>query len=359
VWDDVWRRNQFLTDALLRSNEGRRILFVEPAVDPISDLGRRRRPALPRIVSPPDEPRLRLFRPLRPLPRRLAGVSDRIVFAQVRHAVRLLGFHRPTLWVNDLTYATLLATASWPSLYDITDDWLLAPFPHRELDRLAALEDVALASADEVVVCSAALARSRGARREVRLVPNGVDVARFRRPQPRPRDLPAAPVGVYVGSLHDARLDVELVGEVADALPRLQLVFVGPDSLEPLSRAALAARPNVTLLGRRPYETVPAYLQHADVLVVPHRVSAFTDSLDPIKAYECLAVDTPTVATPVAGFRELESALHVVERACFAERVRAVLDGTAPPREHVEPVDWSVRAEEFEAALERAAARRA
>ena len=50
-------------------------------------------------------------------------------------------------------------------------------------------------------------------------------------------------------------------------------------------------RPNVHLLGARPYEDVPAYLQHADVVIVPHRVSPFTESLDPIKAYECLAID--------------------------------------------------------------------
>ncbi len=40
------------------------------------------------------------------------------------------------------------------------------------------------------------------------------------------------------------------------------------------------------LLGARPSADVPAYLQHADVLVVPHIVTPFTDSLDPIKLYE-------------------------------------------------------------------------
>ena len=42
-----------------------------------------------------------------------------------------------------------------------------------------------------------------------------------------------------------------------------------------------------------------AYLQHADVLVVPHLVNAFTDSLDPIKLYEYQAVDKPVISTPV------------------------------------------------------------
>ena len=40
-------------------------------------------------------------------------------------------------------------------------------------------------------------------------------------------------------------------------------------------------------------------------MIVPHLVNPFTESLDPIKAYECLAAGRPTVATPVAGFRDL------------------------------------------------------
>ena len=180
-------------------------------------------------------------------------------------------------------------------------------------------------------MCSPALAESRGTTRPVSLVPNGVDVEHFRRPRPRPSDLPAAPTAVYVGSLHDARLDVELVAELADALPELNVVLVGPDSLGGESQSLLASRPNVYLLGARPYEVVPAYLQHADVVIVPHRVTPFTDSLDPIKAYECLAIDTPTVATPVAGFRIHADVLDVVDREAFPALVRAVLT-TPPPR---------------------------
>ncbi len=69
--------------------------------------------------------------------------------------------------------------------------------------------------------------------------------------------------------------------------------------------------PNVVCWARGPTADVPAYLQHADVVIVPHLVSPFTESLDPIKAHECLAIDTPTVATPVPGFRERTDAFVV------------------------------------------------
>jgi hypothetical protein len=92
------------------------------------------------------------------------------------------------------------------------------------------------------------------------------------------------------------------------------------------------------------------------VIVVPHRVDAFTESLDPIKAYECLAVSTPTVATPVAGFRELAGDVAVAGRADFVGAVSRALAEGRRERAAVVP-SWEERAEAFAAVLERAAAR--
>jgi hypothetical protein len=113
----------------------------------------------------------------------------------------------------------------------------------------------------------------------------------------------------------------------------------------------------VSLLGARPYEDVPAYLQHADVIIVPHRVTPFTDSLDPIKAYECLVMETPTVATPVAGFRTHADVLDVVDREAFPMRVSDVLN--APPRPRIREraaVSWEDRVVAFESVLDRVSA---
>jgi glycosyltransferase involved in cell wall biosynthesis len=354
AWDDVWRRNQFLVDGLLRRNPVLRVLFVEPAADPLFDLGSRRVPALPRFRTLTDDGRLRTFRALKPLPRRLGALADRVLLSQVRLAVRALGFRHPVLWVNDVTYALLIGHTGWPSLYDVTDDWLLAPAPRRELERIRRLDELALERADEVVVCSTALAASRGKRRAVSLIPNAVDVAHFRRPRPRPRDLPRAPVAVYAGTLHESRLDVDLVVELARELRQLDIVLVGPDALGPSERQALQEHANIRVLGARPYEDVPGYLQHGDVIIVPHRITPFTGSLDPIKAYECLAIDTPTVATPIAGFREHGDTLHVVSPDEFSRRVAEVVTGHFPSREAKDVPQWDERAAEFESILRRA-----
>jgi teichuronic acid biosynthesis glycosyltransferase TuaH len=186
----------------------------------------------------------------------------------------------------------------------------------------------------------------------VNLIPNAVDVAHFRRPTSRPVDLPEGQVAVYAGSLHESRLDVDLVVEIARSLPALHVVLVGPDSLSPESRCRLVSEPNVHLVGVRPYSSVPAYLQHADVIVVPHLVNEFTESLDPIKAYECVAAGTPTVATPVAGFRGLAGNVEVAAPPAFASAVKAALENEP---KHATPSlpSWADRSEDFERILRR------
>jgi glycosyltransferase involved in cell wall biosynthesis len=356
-WDEVWRRNQFFVDALLKRHPGLRVLFVEPSADVMHDLARRRLPRISRLRTIGYGRRLRAIQPTKVLPRRLGPLADWLLLAQVRRASKRTGFDAPILWINDVTYAPLIEQTGWPAVYDITDDWLLAPFSPRELERLRRLNALALAVADAVVVCSPALEKSRSRTRPVSVVPNGVDVEHFRRPQPRPSDLPAASTAVYVGSLHDARLDVELVDDLADALPQLSVVLVGPDSLGRESHDVLARHPNVHLLGARPYAVIPAYLQHADVVIVPHRVTPFTESLDPIKAYECLATATPTVATPVSGFREYAEALHVVGRENFKQCVAEVVSSPPNRDNRFEPVDWDTRSRAFERLLLSAARR--
>jgi glycosyltransferase involved in cell wall biosynthesis len=350
AWDEIWRRNQFLVDLLLRRNDELRVLFVEPPADPTFDIASGRLPSPPLLRAAGYEGRLRLLRPLKPLPRRLGPLTDKALRGQVRVAARALRFWRPTLWINDVTYAPLIQSSKWPSVYDVTDDWLAAPFSHRELKRLTALDKLATTQADAVTVCSIALAASRGKTRPVVLVPNAVDLEHFRRSRERPADLRAGPIAVYIGTLHESRLDVELVVEIAQAFPWLGIVLIGPNSLDDSARERLLAEANIVITGPRPYEDVPAYLQHADIVVVPHLVNDFTDSLDPIKAYECLAVGVPTVATPVAGFRELNGSVRVATREQFVDAVSDALRAPAAPRA-VSTATWQARVAEFERVL--------
>src|SRR6185436_6649612 len=79
------------------------------------------------------------------------------------------------------------------------------------------------------------------------------------------------------------------------------LVLIGPGS--PATDAdvrALAAREGVHLLGPRPYEDVPAYLQALDVGVIPFQAeSPHVQGINPNKVYQYLAAGVPVVTTPI------------------------------------------------------------
>lgn len=310
-WDEVWRRNQHLVAGLLRADPGLRVLFVEPPVDHLHDLRRGASPTLGRRLrrlgagDGAPEGRAWAYRPTKWLPRRWdAGGDDRRARGVARVA-RRLGMSAPVLWVNDPGGAAVLRATGWPALYDVTDDWLRAVREPAEHERLRAAEAELMDRCAEVVVCSPALVRAKGADRPVTLLTNAVDVDAYRVPAPRPADLPEGAYALYVGTLHPDRLDVDACLRLATGLRAsgARLVLVGPPLLDDLDLTRLEAA-GALLLGARPAAQVPAYLQHAGVLVVPHVVDDFTDSLDPIKLYEYLAVGRPIVSTPVAGFRD-------------------------------------------------------
>lgn len=359
AWDDVWRRNQHLVAGLLRTDAALRVFFVEPPADPTHDLRSRRRPSFARGVREvPDVAPGRLFtvRPVKWLPRRLDARTDERLARAVIRAADSLGMRHPLLWINNLGAVALAERSGWPTLYDITDDWLSADRPEAERRRAEANEARLLDLAREVVVCSPELVRRKGTMRTVELIPNGVDAETYRRSAPRPADLPDGSVALYLGTIHPDRIDLDLCEATARALgAHGTLVLVGPNLLAPAEVARLQDA-GARLLGPRPRDAVIGYLQHADVLVVPHVVTEFTDSLDPIKLYEYQAVGRPVVSTPVAGFRDADDPrITIASGNAFAAAVAAAVPAPSrfPDGADGPVADWGERVDAMAAVLQR------
>lgn len=362
-WDHVWRRNQHLVAGLLRSGPGLRVLFVEPAVDPLHTVrsgstarrarGMRRGPQLSGV----DPDALWLLEPVKILPRRIDTHQDQRWAQHVQRAARRLGMQQPRLWVNDPLGADLMAATGWATLYDITDDWLAADRDAATLARLRRQEHTLMRGAREVIVCSTGLQLAKSRQRPVTLLHNAVDADTIRA-APRPADLPDRATAVYVGTLHSDRLDVELCAHTATTLGEsATVVLVGPDALTSEERGLLD-RAGVLRLGAKDRREVPGYLQHADVLLVPHVVDDFTDSLDPIKLYEYRAVGRVTISTPVAGFRDAASdRMRVADRKDFARAVATALPAQDrfPTGADLSVPSWAARVDEMRAAIERIA----
>ena len=234
---------------------------------------------------------------------------------------------------------TSCAGPGWPALYDITDDWLLADRSPREHDRLVESERYLLDHCRQVVVCSPRLleTKSPGRAERVTLVPNAVDVDAYLADAPRPDDLPPGPRGPlrrHAAPRPARRRPLRGAGH-ARLLGTATFVLVGPVALDAADQTRLADA-GAVLLGAREHTTIPAYLKNADVLVVPHVVTEFTDSLDPIKVYEYLAAARPVVSTPVAGFRDLApGSVDIAVPAAFVDARTTLPDpGSASTGRH-------------------------
>ncbi len=310
-WDGVWRRNQFLCAEWMRRFPQMRILFVGRPRDASYAL---RTGAVDSFkaaaLRQSDEYKgLTLLNPLKLMPNSFAvgrHINAELLLRQVNGAAKKIGLRNPLLWINDHFAAHLVGhVGERAAIYDITDDWaLMGAIPSEERQRVSAADAEMCAKSDLVVVCSAALEKSRKAhcRRIVR-ISNGVDADHYPVCRvPRPRG--GAPVFGYLGSLHGERLDFGLIEALATSWPQCKVLMCGPCMLTDYERRLLGALPNVEVCPEVHYRDVPGVLASFDVCILPHRRTPFTESLNPIKLWEYLASGRPIAATSVAGFRD-------------------------------------------------------
>jgi len=323
---------------------------------PIWRQGGRRRPC-----GPWEYAAFKLF-PYRrwgPLDREgLAWKGDRWTLPPVRRVLASTGFERADLlWLTNVhAYPWLVRRGGWRAvIYRAADDHAAFAASPRSL---RAVEEEVVRRADGVFAVSHAVyERLRRVRsEEVYHLPNGVDLARFEAVQPRPPEYAHLhrPIAVYVGAIH-YWFDVGLLTEVARRRADVSFVLIGQAHV-PLTR--LTDLPNVHFLGTRPPEEVPAYLQHADVGLIPFVRSPLTDSINPLKMYEYLACGLPVVSADLAEVRAMEAPVYLVlDGASFcaaldsALSIRGVERGTY--RAYAAQHTWQARYAQVDAVVDR------
>jgi glycosyltransferase involved in cell wall biosynthesis len=139
-------------------------------------------------------------------------------------------------------------------------------------------------------------------------LPNGVNFNHFSKERMKPSDFAAIPkpIAVYVGAM-DVWFDWDLINYSAERLPEVSFVLIGPDEH---GKKLIRPRRNLWLLGSRPYDELPGYLQHADVGLIPFDVinhEPLVRTIHPLKLYEYLASGLPVVAVGWEELQHLES----------------------------------------------------
>ncbi|MGN6188750.1 MAG: glycosyltransferase [Conexibacter sp.] len=343
-WDtDLWTNQHHLMSRLAREN---RVLFIESlglrqpqlAGRDVKRILRRLR----RGVAPPRQADgLHVLSPLViPLHRfaLVRALNRRLLPFLVRRAVKRLGMRRPILWAY-VPHAEALLDALDPSLvvYHCVDD--IAEQPGIDAASFRAAETRFATRADLVLASAPSLAeRMRALNGNVLFAPNVADTTLFARAL-EPGSVDAAlealprPRVVFTGAVVATKLDVPLLGELARARPQWSFALVGPigpgDPRTDVS--ALAAEPNVHLLGARGYDELPDVLRGADAGLIPYARNPLTDGIFPMKVYEYLAAGLPVVATPlpsIAGVAEVATAADAAGLAALLDDALAHDDPT-------------------------------
>lgn len=346
-WNEVWRRNQFFCSLLHQRFPDCQILWICPPIDlllersrlaDLKTLGLLARAQLDEVA---EHPRIKSVKTFKPLPNIIGrSINLRLLGAQVRDAVEQMGWSEYTVWINDHSARAAMSILPPPlkMIYDITDDWLSAQLSDRARNAAAADDDYLVRHSDHVIVCSKRLYSLKADKaQQISLIPNGIDAAKYHPERLRLLTPPSYIQGIsnpivgYVGTLHEDRIDVDLILQMSRALPAIHFVFVGPNCLSQQNTARLAEAPNIAILGAQPYETIPGAIAMFDICMVPHLVNDFTDSLDPLKLYEFAASGKPVISTACSGFRDHPEFVCIAESpAAFVYKLERLLHSNVP-----------------------------
>ncbi len=285
-------------------------------------------------------------------------VNDRMLTAQIRRAIRHFdptGRHPVQVWsfAPDVPYLVGRFNEE-RFVYYCVDDY--SKFDDFDGEHIRKVEGDLMDRADKVITTSEELFKSRSARRpDAALVRHGVDFDHFaqawRKELPRPSDLASmnSPVFGFFGLIHHW-VDVDLLAGVAKRRPDYTFVLIGDAKV---NVSVLKSLPNVRLLGRRPYESLPAYCAAFDAGLMLFAQNEMTQNVNPIKMYEYLAAGLRVVSTPLPEARRYADAITFGRDArTFAEACDQVLarshdDGREAVSRLVDSESWRTKVEDL------------
>jgi FemAB-related protein (PEP-CTERM system-associated) len=278
----------------------------------------------------------------------LAKWNRRLTSAHIRRTLKKLGMRRPVIWATVPTAVEFSGRLGEScTIYNLTDDYSLWPGANAEKIRQADRE-LSL-RADFLLACSDSLVKSHQSFNEQTVFfPHAVDFDHFVSPLAEPASLTMLPHprACFFGLIYE-KIDLALLRELAMARPNLQLVMIGPVKTD-VSSLSL---PNVHFLGPVPYETLPAYLQAMDVLVIPYMPDEEKQVCGPLKIRECLATGKPVVARAIPDLETYRDIIHLYDgRDNFIPAVEKALENIPPNlsaemRRRVKSETWESRAD--------------
>lgn len=259
-------------------------------------------------------------------------LSKRIQARLLRRQLRELGLFPTILFFYDPFDLFMIGQFSERVACEVVhDEWKLLPHKANVADILWKIESDNLHRSDVVIATSSAqYERRKSLHSNVHFVPNAVNFELFNagviKELPKPPDLKHIPlprIG-YVGSLC-YRIDYTLLKKLASEHPEWSLVMIGNRSSYGGDEiVSIGKLHNVYQLPMKDYESIPRYLAHFDVGLMPFLVNKLTNTMNFLKMYEYLAAGLPVVSTGVREVRTLGDVIRIAKD--YNEFIEAIED---------------------------------
>lgn len=131
----------------------------------------------------------------------------------------------------------------------------------------------------------------------------------------KPKDLQniKKPIVGFIGTLFQF-IDSDLLEHIISKRPQYSFVFVGGvEGFFPIEK--LKKYDNVYLLGRKPQNQIPSFIESFDVCINTFKIHEVNDSVNPVKVFEYLAHKKYVVSTKMYSLMQEQIAKHIT----FAE----------------------------------------
>lgn len=278
-------------------------------------------------------------------------VNRELLKLQAKRAMKKLGFQHVINWIFTPTAGVVAGALGEEAVvyYCVDEFTAFSGVPAHIVE----LEDELLRRADLVIVSADKLLKSKSkANPRTVLVRHGVEFEHFRKALDPATEIPAdiaklpKPVIGYFGLMAEDWIDIPLMVEVAKHFSTGSMVLLGKVTTD-ISR--LTSLPNVHVLGRKPFSTLPGYSKAFDVAINPFPVNEVTLNANPLKVREYLAAGLPVVSSRIPEV-EVLGQCHVADDAQgFIRGIEEALKAPGPKRERSETMrseSWSGRVDE-------------
>jgi hypothetical protein len=208
----------------------------------------------------------------------------------------------------------------WKTIYDVIDDWEEFQKCGQALWYEREFESYLLQNADlATITCENLLKKLADDEPErCHLLPNAFEDWSISRGTVAAESAKGKITIGYFGHLTSAWFDWPLVIETAKRHPdwTFQIIGCGMDS-------KMEMPSNIVHLGKIEHALLPGYAQYWDAAMIPFKPSKLSEAVDPIKIYEYIALELPTVVTGMAHLEKYPGVFTAETQKEFEEAIEA------------------------------------